>query len=403
MKLALYFTQHESLGHTTRVTAILDGLKSRFGEGIEILILHGGKEQDFAGLEKYGKVVNLPFSVGKEFYFRHRLLPALMGMQSESTAILKERLATMKAALKGFKPDVFVTEYFPFGKEVWHMEIPLILRYVRENFNSRIIASAGYPEFTEDTHELVERFYDAVLFHCTKLDIKSYLSALKGADLSTGKFTRFMETFSGRIHFTGYVIKGKKPLPAEKAKKALGIQAEDRLVVVHRGGGVVNPKLITSSLVAARAMPETRFLVSAGPATGKKEFMLYEKLAKKPENVTLVKYFPDFQDCLNAADLSVSLSGYNTCVLLMRLKKQGILVPLPRIEQLHRARMLEGLNLAELLSYGSLNGRTLGERIRARMDNPLKPLPAVDELPFNGAQQTAELIEKISGGGSACR
>ena len=82
MRVSFYFNHHESMGHTTRAVSILEGLKKYFGDDIEILILHGGKKQEFMNLHKYGRVVNLPFPIGREFFYRYDLLCKLMSMEN---------------------------------------------------------------------------------------------------------------------------------------------------------------------------------------------------------------------------------------------------------------------------------------------------------------------------------
>lgn len=409
VRLAFYFIHHETLGHTSRSVSVLRGLKERFGDEAEILIFSSGKRQDFADIEKYGRVVYLPFPIGKEFFYRDALRSKIAMMGDRVKEILKTRVRLMKKHLNEFKPDVFMTEYFPAGKDVWHFEMPPVLKHVKK-LGSRVVSSIGYPSYGTEMVEVVESFYDALLFHCSELDVEFFLSALKDGGYSTKEFQGILDKFSSKILFTGYVVRGdKKDIPAKDAVgKELGLGRSQKLVVVSRGGGVVYPRIISSALSAGKVMDDTFFLISTGPAAGKAEFSAFENAAGGLENVKLMRYIPRFGGYLNASDLSINMNGYNTSVELMWLRKQSLsipVVPAPEqkhshvrpwgMEQVYRANMLKELGLAKILNYYSLSGDMLSREIVNMLESPLKPSRKVDDLSFSGAEETARFVENL--------
>jgi len=394
MKIAIYFTHHESLGHTTRIINIIDGLKKYFNKRVDILILHNGKRQQF-NLKKYGKVIDLPYATGKEYFNKLNLVHKLFTMNESIGNVLKSRLRLIKNSLKNFKPDIFITEYFPLGKEIWSgIELPVILKFIKKEFNPKIIGSVGYPSYHENSYDLIKNYYDLILLHCTKFDAKFFTSTLKSQYISPYIFDSILKDFAEKIKFTGYIIKKNKLRDKEKIRTQLGMNEGQKLVVVSRGGGVIYPKIITSSLLAAKKS-EDFFLISTGPATSKDDFFIYKAFARKLKNVMVTHYLPNFKDYLNAANLSVNMAGYNTVTELLWLRKQNICVPSEGIEQIYRANMMDEFNLCKTLNYKVLSKNVILEEIEHLTSSPLKPKENIKELNFDGIENTIKIIEKL--------
>ncbi len=398
MRLALYFAQHGSLGHTERIFSIFSSLKRKFGKNADILIIHTGKKQPVE-LNELGKVVNMPFSFGKEFFNKSQLIQEIKNIVKENRKPLKERWGVLKNAILDFDPDVLVTEHFPFGERIWeNKEIPPLLEFIRSREEIKVISSRGYPGCIKESYKLIGKYYDTVLFHCTKKDVDFYKS-LNVGKLSTKIFSKIIKDFKEKINFTGYIINKEIRLSPEKTREKFGIPKNSKLVVVSRGGGVIYPNIISSSLIAAKKLSnkDIYFLISVGPATDENKFEVYKRFANKLHNVRLFRYAPNFLDCLNASDISINMAGYNTSVQLMWLGKQNICIPLNKPEQRYRSEMMKRLNLCNVLEYASMGSGILIKHIKEMLNNPLVASKKIKISDFNGIRNTLKIMERMKG------
>ncbi len=411
MRVAFYYSHHESLGHTTRVAAILEGLVKHFGKDIDILIIHAGSKQKTFNLERYGKVLDLPFAIKNAYSLDIDSVIKNMINKKVFHSMIKRRIELIKNNIMEFKPDIFVTEFFPFGRHAWYIEIPPILNFIKKNAQAKTVCSVGYPEIENNTYDNIKRFYDFIIFHCTKIDVETYKKTLESRDISHEKFTEILDNFADKIFFTNYVIRKKKLSLRNEVIKKLGFSTNKKFIVFSRGGGTRKPDIIPSLFTAKRLIKDKdlQLLISTGPATEIEKNNLYSSLAKKMKNIKLVNYLPDFENYLNAADLSINMSGYNTAVRLLWLKKQNICIPALNagikefflekevsIEQLYRAKLMENMGISKIIDPYELDGKILKTKMVELLENPMKPNSKINKLKFNGIENTVKIIEKIS-------
>ena len=92
-----------------------------------------------------------------------------------------------------------------------------------------------------------------------------------------------------------------------------------------------------------------------------------------PAHAAVERARPDFRALLAGAELSVSQSGYNTVVDLLRCGVQAVLVPFEaghETEQRLRAERLKALGLAEVIPEEELSPETL---VSAHPKGPASP------------------------------
>ena len=96
---------------------------------------------------------------------------------------------------------------------------------------------------------------------------------------------------------------------------------------------------------------------------------------------------------LAAADLVVSMAGYNTVCELLSLGKRALLIPRiqVRVEQRLRAEALAARGLAHLLLPDELSPQRLSQAI----DLALSAAPPVVDLPLDGLRQASQAIQAL--------
>lgn len=394
LKLAFYYNHYNTLGHSTRVFSLVKGLKEYFGKKAEIIVLQGGKDQPLIPLSRYSRVYLLPYSIDKRGLFIEENIKIYENMISSGKldGMLKKRILFTKSILNEFKPNIFITEYFPFGQEFWTFELPHILRYIKSKFNCKIIGSAGYLSYINNIYNYIQEFYDALFIHSPKEFIYDYRKYLhkKWSD----ELDKIFKDFSAKIFFTGFVISENSSLAiVEDIRRRYLTKKFKKLILVSRGGGIVNKRIILSSIMAAKLQEDIFFIITCGPATSEREFTEYKKLSKNVSNLKLAKAIaPDlFDSYLKAADLNISMSGYNTTVRLLYLGSKVILVPYGTSEQGWRADLVSKYLPCRVIPEKDLNVSLLRKNIAELLNQDVTE-KSINKGWFEGVNQTNRLI-----------
>ena len=107
------------------------------------------------------------------------------------------------------------------------------------------------------------------------------------------------------------------------------------------------------------------------------------------ENITVHKFSSNFTEWLSAADLSISMAGYNTCMNLLSAGIPALLYPFAQNhEQKMRVSAFSNTSNFQLLETEDLAPVRLAEKILTHIQ--LKKQPAKAQL--NGAVQSAGLL-----------
>ena len=371
MKIAIYYMHYEALGHTTRIKNIFNLIDRK---DVEVLVIQDGKSQDF--LNYNFKVKNFPFpSAGREMFHGKRM--------DLSIPIIKKRLQFLKKELKEFMPDVFITEFFPFGRKLFSIEMAALLESLKEiNPNVKIYASIGYPYLENDKVLKFAKYYDKILIHCPKnLDFEYVKKAAMNIN-EEGIIYFYNKVFTAlkdKIVYTNYITNKKKPLEKEKVRREFNIKKNQKLILVSRGGGVTDMGVITSAIKSAEMLGAKFFFVIVyGPSSTLEEEEIFYNMAKGKTNIKLIRFRENFLDLLNACDVSVSMAGYNTSLETLWLGKKAILIPrsirkgskepgYARFEQYYRAIMLENEIKSKVILPKELNPEILAELIRDKV------------------------------------
>lgn len=390
MKIAIYYSHIGTLGHCVRSLNIARYLKDK---GAQVLVLQGGRIQKFLNTKGLD-ILNLPYPLysgldyHEKFYFEKKRID------------IRKRLKFMRDALLEFKPDVFITETFPFGRSEGKYEpYPLLIYLKREIPSVKIYASVGYPIFDTDKQQEIQdiiRFssiYDSLFIHTPLIEAEYARRVIPKKEKKN--YEKVFNRLKGKIFFTNYIIEKKIQKNKKTIRKELGLTHE-KLILINRGSGVVYPDIIEKSILSAKYLDDYFFLISAGPSSSSEEVTFFKKLSKKIKNLRLFVFLPNFLDYLNACDVSISMCGYNTSAQLLYLKKRAILVPyLLEGEQRYRARILHDALGNSILYYNKLTPEQIVNEIKYQLNKNLpKSLHKIKNDDFRGLEIFANLILK---------
>ncbi len=297
---------------------------------------------------------------------------------------LELRKRMLLDAFRSVRPDVVVTELFPFGRRVLAGEFmalvdaartvaprPLIVASVRD-----ILACPAKPERIEEAHRRVGTLYDAVLVHgdpdLVPLE-RSWPLSREAAAL---------------VRYTGYVDEGG---PAVAEPSTATARSE---ILVSGGSSAASLPLYRAALAAAASVTERPWRVVVGAGVAQPAFEDLRRTA--PAHVAVERARPDFRALLARAAVSVSQAGYNTAVDLLRGGVAAVLVPFEaghETEQRLRAECLAGFGLALLLPEAELSPATLAERVRMQLAGGAPPRP---KIRLDGAERAVAVVEDLA-------
>ena len=112
----------------------------------------------------------------------------------------------MRKILFEFKPDIFITEQFPFGREEEEHElVPLIEEIRKELPDIKIISSVGYGIISTNMYKIGRflDFYDKILIHTPSMELKYIKDFLD--EKNREWYEDFYDEYKERISFTGYI------------------------------------------------------------------------------------------------------------------------------------------------------------------------------------------------------
>jgi len=382
MKILIYCQHLLGIGHFFRTLEICRALA-----GHDVILVTGGPLP----------AIPLPENV------RHHQLPELITDPSFQNlhspggetleSIRGERRRRLRALLREEAPDVFLIELYPIGRKAFRFELDPVLDEIATGQlpRSKVVCSVRdilVEKEDQDRHETravdsLNRWFDALLVHADpdviRLDATfSRIDAIRIPIFYTGFVTPPVATVGGRTAW----------------RKARGITPDQILIVVSAGGGAVGFPLLDAVTRALPQLPDERSIrmqVFTGP------FMPAENIAqlnrRSNDRLRIDRFTSDFPSWLNAADLSVSMAGYNTCMNILASGVPALVLPFTQNrEQGLRARLLEDRGLLGVLSTEDLNLPGLSDRIAQRLQSPRQvERGAID---IKGAVNTARWITK---------
>lgn len=292
---------------------------------------------------------------------------------------LDRRRSLLIETLKAVRPDIIITELFPFGRRVLADEFtalidearalrlrPLILCSIRD------ILAAAKPERVEETHARLLRDYDAVLVHGDPQLVP--LEASWPVD----------ERISPLIRYTGYVDENSDPVPGGARQG----------IVVSGGSSAASLPLYRAAIAAAHGIADRPWRILVGRGVAEDVFQTLK--AQAPAHAKVERARPDFRTLLAQAELSVSQAGYNTMVDVLRSGVRPVLVPFEaghETEQRLRAERLKDLGSAGIVPECELSPRRLAEAIRRGLSQPPSAPP---RLSFDGARRSVVIAEGLA-------
>jgi predicted glycosyltransferase len=377
----IYYCQHVlGMGHYFRSLEICKAFKDH-----DVILVSGGAPMNMPVPEHVRQVSLPPLGMDPEFG----------GLVSNSgTGTVDEIKAWRQQTLYNLFlcecPDLFMVELFPFGRKAFAFELIPIFNGIRQNAlsPSRVVCSLrdilvekkDTLAYESRVITLLNSWFDTLLIHSDPAIVKLDETFSRMADIRIP------------VVYTGFVT--PKPLAENRAaiRERLGIDNDSRLIVASAGGGKVGFVLLDAVIQAFEniALETDAFLqVFTGPFMEKEPV---RRLQEKGTNrVGVSRFTPDFPAYLAAADLSVSMAGYNTCMNILAARVPSLVWPFSQNrEQRLRAERFSEMGGMRVLEDADLEPEQLAGLMTRSLADRVRPGCSVD---LDGADHTSDWVQ----------
>ena len=173
-----------------------------------------------------------------------------------------------------------------------------------------------------------------------------------------------------RICFTGYIPrKSFSPKTRKVVRRRYRILEEDKFLLVTTGGGGDGGEVIDHFLDMHDYFPTSlpfKSMIVTGPFMPKNKREEIKKRARK-FGIKTLPFHPRIEELIAAADLVISMGGYNTICEILTQKTPALIIPResPRKEQLIRARQLKAKGLLDYIPWHEVTPQQLRDTIFA--------------------------------------
>jgi predicted glycosyltransferase len=308
--------------------------------------------------------------------------------------VKEERKKLLYSLFEKTAPDLFLIELYPFGRRSFGFEIEPVLEAVHRgdlpptkvicSLRDILVEKKNQETYEQRVLHLLNKYFDALLVHADETLV------------SLGETFESTDKISIPLAYTGFVTPWPSADGGRKVRTRLGLKRNEVLVVASAGGGGVGQDLLRAAVEAhARLAGERqlRLCVFTGPFMTEENFSaLSDRVASLP-GIHLARFTTDFLSYLAAADLSISMAGYNTCMNILAAGVPSLVFPFAQNrEQRIRAEKLAALGGLNLLKEEDLEPSRLAILMAEVLNSRIKPV----RVPINldGARETARWIER---------
>jgi len=319
-----------------------------------------------------------------------------LDMDLQSTVRLRANL--IRSTVADFAPDLILVDKKPFGVEeelagalealpadMTRPKLVLLLRDILDSPEATMRVWRKNRYF-----EAIDEHYDDVLVvgESDVFDLRIEYA--------------FPARTAGKVRFCGYIARKPGRRSRASVRAELAVTPAQPLVLVTAGGGEDGDALISAyveglAALSARVRPRSHIVFGPEMAADRRDAI--GRLADTLDCVTRQDFSDDMMSLMDAADVVVSMGGYNTVCELLTLHKRAVVVPRvrPVQEQCIRAERMAELGLMRIVHPDRLTPQRLLQAVshetaalRGNGENPIT-------IPLDGLEQVGRAIFGLIG------
>ncbi|MEM1172581.1 MAG: glycosyltransferase [Cyanobacteria bacterium P01_H01_bin.35] len=390
MKIMVYSHDTYGLGNLRRILAICQILLDEIPE-LSILLVSSSPFVHCLRIPQRLDYIKLPCIGRNEL---GEISVKFLGTEIEQTLKLRSELIKITTII--FQPDIILVDKKPYGLEgelkdtlenIQNLNVlPKLVLLLRDILDTpkRTIREWENNQY----YQGIERFYDRVLVVGTP-DI-----------FDMTKKYNFPASISKKVKFCGYLNCKKVNKNSQELRQELNISSDEKFILVTVGGGADGYDLINTSIPALANISVTqkvKSLIVSGPEMSVENQQALSDSIREFDNMKILEFTDDLISYINAADLIISMAGYNTICEIISLKKPAVIVPRvrPTKEQLIRAKCMNKLGFFTAIHPDLLNSDNLQKAILEKLNINQDISPLALDINFYGLTQITNLMYNL--------
>jgi predicted glycosyltransferase len=386
--ILMYSHDTYGLGHIRRTMAIASHLLE---PRVNILILTGSPIVGRFSFPEQIDFVRIPGMIKKT---NDEYLPLSIKINVQHALDIRKNIIT--ATAKTFQPHLFIVDKEPLGlkKEV----LPTLqwLRRCRPDTRSIL----GLRDIMDDAETVKKDWQEKRVYrHLETLYSEIWIYGIREFYDPVSEYN-ISEAISRKMHFTGYIprkIPGKETV--RHFKKEIGLKKDQKLVVVTTGGGGDGYKVMDTYLATLESYTDSQSFKSVlitGPFMPKHERRDVFKRARKL-GVRTYHFYRQMEKVFAAADLVVSMGGYNTLCEILGQGTVSLVIPreTPRKEQIIRARAFNQQNLVDYIPWDDFTPQLLRTKVVSLLQNPEPYRVAISRFQLTGIETMQKRLQEF--------
>ncbi|MEO1619973.1 MAG: glycosyltransferase [Cyanobacteria bacterium J06632_3] len=384
MKRLMFYCQHIlGMGHLVRSMEIARSLTREF----EVCFINGGEIVDGFQVPQGVRVIDL-LAIKSDCEFQS-LQPVDPSLSLETVQEMrKQQLLTV---LNAFDPDVLMIELFPFGRRRFSFElIPLIEAAkargtkIVSSLRDIVVTKSDQARHEAKVIRLLNQYFDQLLIHGDPAlhPIEESFSRIKDVDCD--------------VQYTGYVVQQSEGSQSTIIDR-IALSRPEPMILVSVGGGRFGHELLDCVVEAAEKLeyeiPHS-IQMFTGPFMPAEKFWALKGAARDRRNLYIHRYTPNLLAYMQKADLSISMSGYNTTMNILTTGVRAMMLAFTGNgdqEQTMRVQRLAQLGKARQIQPEDLQPQRFAEIVISH----LKHEPSRLNINLNGADNTAQMVSDL--------
>jgi len=313
---------------------------------------------------------------------------------------LEIRQEIITATAKSFDPDLFIVDKVPVGLK--GEVLPVLQWFKTSRPDTKVVL--GLRDILDDSASTRAEWNEKNYFNV--LDSLYSEIWIYGQENFYNPIVEYglPPSISNKCVFTGYIPR-QTPNRKITLKQLMngngnGTADSSKLIVVTAGGGGDGYHMLDTYLTMIEETPDIPFktYMVSGPFVPQD---LQDSLAKRAKKcgVIFATFHKRLEKIMAAADLVVSMGGYNTICEILSLKKPSLIIPResPRLEQLIRARVLQSAKLADYIKWDCLTPLSLREKLVSMLEDSSQYEQSINEFSMTGLEIIRSRLSAFKG------
>lgn len=302
--------------------------------------------------------------------------------QEQALAI---RTSLILATAQSFRPDIFIVDKEPHGLK---REVLPTLEWMRKECR-KTTTILGLRDILDDAQVVCDDWAEREIYPTLNSLYDEVWVYGEKSIYDAGKQYKIPKEILEKLFYTGYIPRAKlNPEVRKKVRKKYRLLKEDVFVLVTTGGGGDGSEMIDHYLDMHDYYPTSlpfKSLILTGP------FMPHDlrqqtRLRAKNHGIKMLPFHPRVEELMIAADLVISMGGYNTICELLTYGTPALIIPreVPRREQLIRACRLKEQKLLDFIRWNEVTPQLLREKIMTTLGAREQYVKAMENFNLSG-------------------